>query len=194
MSTTATTSNALETRARAVPASAAAPDARMAVREFVDQVNRDAAFQLETCVRCGQCADACHFYLVTRDSRYTPVYKLRPMLRAYQRERAPFAAVKRRLGLAPPEVTAAELSEGSELLYDACNLCGRCPPACPMGIDIAGLVRRAREGMSAAGFAPADLYKVAERALDSGSPVGIGWAAPPSHNQGGEKEAAHNEH
>ena len=188
MSTTATTSNALEKRARAVLASAAAPDARMAVREFVDQVNRDAAFQLETCVRCGQCADACHFYLVTRDSRYTPVYKLRPMLRAYQRERAPFAAVKRRLGLAPPEVTAAELSEWSELLYDACNLCGRCTLACPMGIDIAGLVRRAREGMSAAGFAPADLYKVAERALDSGSPVGIGWPTLKRQIEEQEKE------
>ncbi|MDP2640859.1 MAG: (Fe-S)-binding protein [Betaproteobacteria bacterium] len=188
MSTTATTSNALEKRARAVLASAAAPDARMAVREFVDQLNRDAAFQLETCVRCGQCADACHFYLVTRDSRYTPVYKLRPMLRAYQRERAPFAAVKRRLGLAPPEVTAAELSEWSELLYDACNLCGRCTLACPMGIDIAGLVRRAREGMSAAGFAPADLYKVAERALDSGSPVGIGWPTLKRQIEEQEKE------
>jgi Fe-S oxidoreductase len=175
MDTPATGSNALEQRARAVVASAAAPDARRAAQEFVAQMNRDAAFQLEACVRCGQCADACHFYIVTRDPRYTPVYKLRPMLRAYQRERAPFATLKRRLGLAPPEVAAAELAEWSELLYDACNLCGRCTLACPMGIDIAGLVRRAREGMSAAGFAPADLYKAAERALDSGSPVGIGW-------------------
>ena len=175
MSTPATASNALEKRARAVVASAAAPDARVAAQEFVAQVSRDAAFQLEACVRCGQCADACHFYLVTRDPRYTPVYKLRPMLRAYQRERAPFATVKRRLGLAPAEVTAAELAEWSELIYDACNLCGRCTLACPMGIDIAGLVRCAREGMSAAGFAPADLYKAAERALDSGSPIGVGW-------------------
>jgi Fe-S oxidoreductase len=175
MSTPATASTALEKRARAVVASAAAPDARVAAQEFVAQVSRDAACQLEACVRCGQCADACHFYLVTRDPRYTPVYKLRPMLRAYQRERAPFATVKRRLGLAPPEVTAAELAEWSGLLYDTCNLCGRCTLACPMGIDIAGLVRRAREGMSAAGFAPADLYKAAERALDSGSPIGVGW-------------------
>src|ERR1017187_4810152 len=89
MGTAATTSNALEKRARAVVASAAAPDARMAAQEFVRQISRDAAFQLEACVRCGQCADACHFYLVTRDPRYTPVYKLRPMLRAYQREREP---------------------------------------------------------------------------------------------------------
>jgi len=175
MNSPATASTALEQRARAVVASATAPDARVAAHEFVAQVNRDAAFQLEACVRCGQCADACHFYLVTRDPRYTPVYKLQPMLRAYQRERAPFAAVKRRLGLVPAETTAAELTEWSELLYDSCNLCGRCTLACPMGIDIAGLVRRAREGMSVAGFAPADLYKVAARALDSGSPTGVGW-------------------
>ena len=67
-----------------------------------------------------------------------------------------FASVKKLLGLAPPEVTAEELHEWSELLYDSCNLCGRCTLACPMGIDIASLVRRAREGMSAGGFAPAD--------------------------------------
>ena len=170
-----TTSNALEQRARAVVASAATPNAHKAAQEFVAQLSCDAALQLDACVRCGQCADACHFYLVTRDPRYTPVYKLRPMLWTYQRERAPFAAVKRWLGLAPAEVTAAELTEWSELLYDTCNLCGRCTLACPMGIDIAGLVRLAREGMSAAGFAPADLYKAAERALDSGSPTGVGW-------------------
>lgn len=175
MGTAATTPNALEDRARAVVASAAAPDARKAAQEFANQVGRDAALQLEACVHCGQCADACHFYIVTRDPRRTPVYKLRPMLRAYRRERAPFAAVKRRMGLAPTEVTAAELAEWSELLYDSCNMCGRCTLACPMGIDIAGLVRRAREGMCAGGFAPADLYKAAQRALDSGSPIGVGW-------------------
>ena len=177
MATVAAKTTAFEERARAVVASAATPDARKAAQEFVAQAGRDAAFQLEACVRCGQCADACHFYLVTRDPRYTPVYKLRPMLRAYQRERAPFSTVRRWLGLAPSAVTATELTEWSELVYDGCNLCGRCTLACPMGIDIAGLVRRTREGMSAGGFAPADHYKAAERALDSGSPIGLGWPA-----------------
>ena len=166
--------NPLVERARAVVKSPVEPDASKAIGEFVAQASRDAAFQLEACVSCGQCADACHFYLVTGDPRYTPVYKLRPMLRAYRRQSAPFAGARRWLGVAP-EVTAAELGEWSELLYDACNLCGRCTLACPMGIDIAGLVRRAREGMAVAGFAPADLYKAAERALDSGSPIGLGW-------------------
>lgn len=163
--------------ARAVLKAAEAPDSRKAVAGFLAQVTRDAAFQLEACVHCGQCAEACHFYLVTGDPRYTPIYKLRPMVKAYQRERAPFSALKKRLGLAPPEVTAEELTEWSELLYDSCNLCGRCTLVCPMGIDIAGMVRRAREGMVAGGFAPTDLYQAAQRALDTGSPMGVGWPA-----------------
>jgi Fe-S oxidoreductase len=163
--------------ARTMLEGARAPDARRAAREFVAQAGRDAAFQLESCVHCGQCADACHFHLASGDPRHTPIYKLQPMLKAYQAEAAPFASVKRLLGLAPPEIRAEELHEWSELLYDSCNLCGRCTLVCPMGIDIAGLVRRAREGMAAGGFAPSDLYKAAERALEIGSPIGVRWPA-----------------
>ena len=163
--------------ARAVLDSIRTPDASRAAREFVAQAGRDAAFQLEACVHCGQCADACHFHLVSRDARHTPIYKLRPMLKAYEREAAPFASLKKLLGLAPPQLTAEELHEWSELVYDSCNLCGRCTLVCPMGIDIAGLVRRAREGMVAGGFAPADLYKASERALETGSPIGVRWPA-----------------
>jgi Fe-S oxidoreductase len=168
---------AVSERARAVLDAAKAPDARAAVREFVAQAGRDAAFQLEACVHCGQCAQACHFYQVSGDPRLTPVYKLRPMLDAYRREAAPFSSLTRRLGLAPAAPDAEQLRQWSELLYDSCNLCGRCTLACPMGIDIAGLVRRAREGMSAGGFAPPDLYKAAERALETGSPIGVRWPA-----------------
>jgi Fe-S oxidoreductase len=164
-------------RARAVLDSAKAPDARKAAQTFVAQIGRNSAFQLEACVNCGQCAEACHFHLVTGDPRYTPIYKLRPMLKAYQRERAPFAALTRLFGLAPPEPTAQELAEWSELLYDSCNLCGRCTLVCPMGIDIAGLVRQAREGMSAAGFAPTDLYEATRHALETGSPMRVRWPA-----------------
>jgi len=164
-------------RARAVLDAPKSPDAGVAAREFVAQVGRDAAFQLEACVHCGQCAQACHFHAVSGDPRHTPVYKLRPMLEAYQREAAPFSSVKKLLGLAPDAPTVEELQEWSALLYDSCNLCGRCTLACPMGIDIAALVRRAREGMAAGGFAPQDLYKASERALETGSPIGLRWPA-----------------
>jgi Fe-S oxidoreductase len=157
--------------------SAHASDGRAAAREFVAQVDAGAAFQLEACVHCGQCAQACHFYQVSGDPRHTPVYKLQPMLDAYRREAAPFSSALKRLGLAPAVPSTEKLQEWSALLYDSCNMCGRCTLACPMGIDVAGLVRRAREGMAAGGFAPPDLYKAAERALETGSPIGVRWPA-----------------
>lgn len=157
--------------------SAHVPNARVAAREFVAEIDAGAAFQLEACVHCGQCAQACHFYQVSGDPRHTPVYKLQPMLDAYRREAAPFSSALKRLGLAPAAPSAEKLQEWSALLYDSCNLCGRCTLACPMGIDVAGLVRRAREGMAAGGFAPPDLYKAAERALETGSPIGVRWPA-----------------
>ena len=184
----AATANVREERARAALAVAAVPDPRAASRELAAQITRDVAFQLEACVRCGQCADACHFHLVTDDSRYAPVRKLEPLERAYRREHAPFASFKRALGLAPPEPTAQDFEHWSQLLYDGCNLCGRCTLACPMGLDIAGLVRRTREAMSAAGFAPADLYKAARRALDTGSPIGVGWQTLKRHIEVTEEE------
>lgn len=100
-------------RARAALDSARALDARKAARAFVSQIGRAAAFQLEACVNCGQCAEACHFYLVTRNPRYTPIYKLRPALQAYQRQCAPFASLKRVLRLAPSEPTARVLAESA---------------------------------------------------------------------------------
>ena len=154
-----------------------AKSAAVAVEKFLALTDAPIASYLEACVHCGECAEACHFYLVTEDPKYTPTYKLRPMVRAYQRHKAPFADLKRALGLAPSEVTEAELEEWSPLVYDSCTLCGRCTVVCPMGIDIAGAIRKMREGMTAGGFAPLDLYKAADRAIETGSPLGVGVKA-----------------
>lgn len=147
--------------------------AAVAVETFLAVIDAPLAAYLESCVHCGECAEACHFYLTTEDAKYTPTYKLRPMVKAYQRHRAPFAPIKRALGLAPAEVTEAELDEWSPLVFDSCTLCGRCTVVCPMGIDIAGALRKMREGMTAGGFAPSDLYMAADRAMTTGSPLGV---------------------
>jgi Fe-S oxidoreductase len=150
-----------------------AKSASAAVEKFLALTDAAVASYLEACVHCGECAEACHFYLVTEDPKYTPTHKLRPMARAYRRHKAPFAPLKRALGLAPSEVTEAELEEWAPLVYDSCTLCGRCTVVCPMGIDIAGAIRKMREGMTAGGFAPADLYKAADLAIATGSPLGV---------------------
>jgi Fe-S oxidoreductase len=147
--------------------------AEAAVGRFVADIGARAAAYLEACVHCGQCAEACHFHEATGDARYTPAYKLKPLSKAYRRHKAPFAGLRRALGLAPAEVTTQELAEWQELLYDSCTLCGRCTVVCPMGIDIASLVALARRGMVAAGLGPADLLAAAERSKAEGSPLGL---------------------
>lgn len=142
-----------------------------AMTRFVKDFGRDAALYLDACIRCGHCADACHFYLATGEARYTPIWKLELFRRTYKREAGPFAWLHRLLD-SGSTITADALGEWQALIYDACTMCGRCTLACPMGIDIAGLVGLARHGMFEAGLVPHDLYAVAERAEREGSPLG----------------------
>jgi Fe-S oxidoreductase len=138
---------------------------------FAKDFGRTAALYLESCIHCGNCAEACHFYLSTGDPKYTPIWKLEPFKQAYKREAGPFAWLYRTFNL-KPAVTVGELEEWQELIYDACTMCGRCTMACPMGIDIASLVGLARHAMFAAGLVPHELWAVAERAAREGSPLG----------------------
>ena len=84
---------------------------------FVKDFGMLAAVYLETCVHCGMCADACHFYEVTKEAKYTPILKVEPFKQAYKREYGPFAPVYRLLNLTP-KVTIGELERWQELLYE----------------------------------------------------------------------------
>jgi Fe-S oxidoreductase len=150
------------------------PDAERsakAVQAFLRDMTRSAATYMESCIHCGHCAEACHFYVTSGDAQYTPIWKLKPFQQVYQREAGPFAWIYKAFNL-KHEVTADQLRRWQELLYDSCTMCGRCTLACPMGIDIAGLVGQARHGMFAAGLVPHELRAVAERAEREGSPLG----------------------
>ena len=77
------------------------------------------------------------------------------------------------LGLVP-KISGAELESWQSLIYDSCNMCGRCSLICPMGIDIADLVEQARHGMFEAGLTPQDYLGVlAEKEHATGSPFGL---------------------
>ncbi len=142
-----------------------------AMKAFSRDMNTTVATYLESCVHCGHCAQACHFYTTSQDPRHTPIWKIEPFKQAWKRQAGPFAWLTRSLNL-KPAVTADELREWQELLYDTCTMCGRCSMVCPMGIDIAALVGLARHAMFEAGLVPHELWAVAERAEREGSPLG----------------------
>ncbi len=141
-----------------------------ALSSFVSDFSVTVGLHLEACVHCGLCAQACHFHMATGDPRYTPIYKLEPFRRAYQRQASPFAPLVRALGLVKGP-TIDDLQQWQELIYDACTMCGRCTIACPMGIDIAELIRDARHGMFKAGLIPDRLALMDRTARQWGSPA-----------------------
>lgn len=139
-----------------------------AANKFLAQISGNLGAYMEACLHCGQCAHACHFYEATGDPKYTPAYKLFPMVRTYKRSKPPLSWFG-----AAPKVTEADLREWEELLFDSCTMCGRCTMICPMGIDIASIVAASRKAFVAAGLGPPDLLQAAENARDKGSPLGV---------------------
>ena len=157
----------------------ATEEARLAaaMQSFLGDFSATAALHMESCVHCGLCAHACHFYLATGQAKYTPVHKIEPFKRAYQRQASPFAPIVRALGLVKAP-TLQDLEQWQELIYDSCTMCGRCTTACPMGIDIAELVRSARHGMYKAGLMPERLALMDRTARQWGSPATPGEDLP----------------
>jgi len=142
------------------------------VRVLKEMIDAPIASYFSSCVHCGICAEACLFYTETSDPKFTPIYKLEPMRRIYQQEYTLLGRLAKLVGLAKP-VTDEELAEWKELVYDSCTLCGRCSAVCPVGNDIVYMVRKMREGMSAAGHAPEGLKGAVTRTINIGSPMGV---------------------
>jgi Fe-S oxidoreductase len=143
---------------------------------FREEMNAPIASFFSSCVNCGMCAEACLFYTETGDPKYTPINKLEPLRRVWQQEYTLFGRIKSLLGLTKP-VTDELLAEWEELIYDGCTLCGRCSMVCPVGNDISYMIRRAREGFVAAGYAPDGIKGASRRAITIGSPMGVKYHA-----------------
>lgn len=135
------------------------------------KIDRSVALDLESCVNCGYCSEACHFHQATGDARYAPNRKLDLMRRFHARESSAFAPLKR---LFVADITADDLREWQELVYDACTECGRCSMVCPMGINTARGVNIMREALFQAGLAPAELTAVAQEQAGRGTVFGVG--------------------
>ncbi|MET0084478.1 MAG: (Fe-S)-binding protein [Sedimenticola sp.] len=139
---------------------------------FREQVDSPIASFFSSCVSCGMCAEACLFYTETGDPKYTPIRKLEPLRLVWEQEYTLIGKVKKMFGMSKP-VTDEMLAEWQELLYDSCTMCGRCSMICPVGNDIAYMVRKAREGMVASGNAPEGVKGASTRAIKIGSPMGV---------------------
>jgi Fe-S oxidoreductase len=138
---------------------------------FRRRLDANMATYLETCLHCGMCAEVCHFYEATGEGKYTPIYKIDPMRRFYQRELAPMGWLRK---LVMRDITPADLDEWQKLAYDACTQCARCDMICPMGIQISPMIAVMREALAEAGMQPAENKALAREVLEKGTVMGFG--------------------
>jgi len=142
------------------------------INALKEQVDSSVAAFFSSCVHCGMCADACLFYTETSSPDVTPINKTEPLRRIWKSEYTLLGRLGKMFGLGK-KVDDALLAEWETLVYDNCTLCGRCSMVCPVGNDIALMIRKTREGMAAAGHAPEGLIGATTRAITIGSPMGV---------------------
>lgn len=104
---------------------------------------------MEICVRCGACADKCHFYIGGGDPKNMPVLRaelLRSVWRRY------FTESGRRFGrlAGARDLTVDVLKEWFYYFYQ-CTECRRCSVFCPYGIDQAEITMIGRELLNLVG-------------------------------------------
>jgi Fe-S oxidoreductase len=96
---------------------------------------------VETCIHCGLCSEACHFYLShDNDPLYSPVGKVKQTM---------WEMLKKK-GKVSPEF----LKRAVAVAHTECNLCKRCAQYCPFGIDIAYIMTVVRRIFHKLGITP----------------------------------------
>ncbi|MCP4669491.1 MAG: (Fe-S)-binding protein [Deltaproteobacteria bacterium] len=112
---------------------------------FKDRLERFRTFKLfmDICVRCGACADKCHFFIGSGDPKNMPVLRAELFRSVYRKK---FTTGGKLLGklAGARELTEDVLKEWWYYLYQ-CSECRRCSVFCPYGIDTAEITIMGRE-------------------------------------------------
>ncbi len=105
--------------------------------------SRSLKLYLDSCVRCGACADKCHFFLGTGEPRNMPVVRAE-MLRSVYRNDFPLAE-KILKGFSGSRRLTKEVVKEWHMFYYQCTECRRCSVFCPLGIDTAEMTMVVRD-------------------------------------------------
>ncbi len=110
-----------------------------------DLLKKYRSFQLfmDICVRCGACADKCHFYIGSGDPKNMPVLRAE-LLRSVYRGNFTLAGKILRKIAGARDLTVNVLKEWWYYFYQ-CTECRRCSVFCPYGIDTAEITLMGRE-------------------------------------------------
>ncbi|MEE8415143.1 MAG: (Fe-S)-binding protein [Desulfobacterales bacterium] len=112
---------------------------------FRERLDRFRSFKvfMDICVRCGACADKCHFFIGTGDPKNMPVLRAELLRSVYRNN---FTTTGKILGklAGSRKLTLGVLKEWWYYFFQ-CTECRRCSVFCPFGIDTAEITMMARE-------------------------------------------------
>ncbi len=105
---------------------------------------------MDICVRCGACADKCHFFIGSGDPKNMPVLRAELLRSIYRND---FTAVGKLLGkVAGARALTPEVLKEWYYYFYQCTECRRCSVFCPYGIDTAEVTMLARELLNLVGL------------------------------------------
>ncbi len=126
---------------------------------------------MDICVRCGACADKCHFYLGSSDPKNMPVVRAELMRSVYRRY---FTLTGRIFGALAGgrELTEDVVKEWFFYFYQ-CTECRHCSVFCPYGIDTAEITMVGRELLNLIGCNTNWVLEPAANCFRTGNHLGI---------------------
>ncbi len=126
---------------------------------------------MDICVRCGACADKCHFFIGSGDPKNMPVLRAELLRSVYRND---FTAAGKILGrlAGGRELTVEVLKEWFYYFYQ-CTECRRCSVFCPYGIDTAEITMIARELMNLVGISINWIAEPAANCFRTGNHLGV---------------------
>jgi Fe-S oxidoreductase len=116
-----------------------------------ERIHRFRSLQLfmDICVRCGACADKCHYFIGSGDPKNMPVMRAELLRSVYRKE---YTAAGKIMGemAGARELTVDVLKEWFYYFFQ-CTECRRCSVFCPYGIDTAEITMVGRELLNLVG-------------------------------------------
>jgi Fe-S oxidoreductase len=126
---------------------------------------------MDICVRCGACADKCHFYVGSGDPKNMPVLRAELIRSIYRRYFTPAGKMFGPLA-GGRELTEEVIKEWFYYFYQ-CTECRRCSVFCPYGIDQAEITIIGRELLNLIGCNINWVMEPAANCFRTGNHLGI---------------------
>ncbi|MFH1019270.1 MAG: (Fe-S)-binding protein [Pseudomonadota bacterium] len=126
---------------------------------------------MDCCVRCGACADKCHFFLGTGDPKNMPVLRAELLRSVYRNDFTLAGKLLGKMAGARP-MTFKVLKEWFMYFYQ-CTECRRCSVFCPYGIDTAEITMMAREMLHLVGVGTNWILEPAANSNRTGNHLGL---------------------